>query len=281
MKNKNLLKFMRNKRIATSIICATCVGTLCVGCGSKDTGTKNQAPENEIITNEIETTQKLDETQSTQATEPTKVPTQTNQEPQEAETTKNNSTTTTNDKTNGNTTTKKEENKTQQTTSTSKTETKPSGTANKTESNKTESNKVESNKNESSHSHKWVAITKTVSHDAEYKTVTHEAEYKTERVCVEEAWTEEVTERGTFCKGCWENLTKGAQNSGTEINEYVSQHMLNHKKNDGIYYRDIYTERVVDTINHPAVYEDRRVKVKDAWTETVTTGYKCSCGATK
>ena len=34
-------------------------------------------------------------------------------------------------------------------------------------------------------------------------------------------------------------------------------------------------------INHPAVTEDRWVVDKAAWSETVTTGYKCSCGATK
>ena len=34
-------------------------------------------------------------------------------------------------------------------------------------------------------------------------------------------------------------------------------------------------------INHEAVYENKWVVDKSAWTETVTTGYKCSCGATK
>ena len=38
----------------------------------------------------------------------------------------------------------------------------------------------------------------------------------------------------------------------------------------------------VDTIHHEAVYETVTVVDKEAWDETVHTGYKCSgCGATK
>ena len=39
---------------------------------------------------------------------------------------------------------------------------------------------------------------------------------------------------------------------------------------------------VVNTIYHPAEYETRTVVDKEAYDETVVTGYKCTiCGATK
>ena len=36
-----------------------------------------------------------------------------------------------------------------------------------------------------------------------------------------------------------------------------------------------------DKITHDAVYESKWIVDKAAWDETVTTGYSCSCGATK
>jgi len=36
-----------------------------------------------------------------------------------------------------------------------------------------------------------------------------------------------------------------------------------------------------NTVNHPAVTKKKYVVDKAAWNETVTTGHKCSCGASK
>lgn len=100
--------------------------------------------------------------------------------------------------------------------------------------------------NGSSHTHSWVEQTKTVNHPAEYKTVHHDA----------------VTEEVIVCLDC------GAQNPSRD---HLYQHVIS-GGNGGT---------TVKTVTIQAAY-DEQVLVKDAWTETVVTGYKCSgCGATK
>lgn len=98
----------------------------------------------------------------------------------------------------------------------------------------------------STHTHSWVEQTKTVNHPAEYKTVHHDA----------------VTEEVIVCLDC------GAQNPSRD---HLYQHVIS-GGNGGT---------TVKTVTIQAAY-DEQVLVKDAWTETVVTGYKCSsCGATK
>lgn len=97
-----------------------------------------------------------------------------------------------------------------------------------------------------SHTHNWVEQTKTVHHAAEYNTVHHDA----------------VTESVVVCLDC------GAENPGRD---HLKQHVIE-GGNGGT---------TVKTVTIQAAY-DEKVLVKDAWSETVVTGHKCSgCGATK
>lgn len=97
-----------------------------------------------------------------------------------------------------------------------------------------------------SHTHNWVAQTTTVTHPAEYKTVHHNA----------------VTQEVVVCLDC------GAQNPSRD---HLYQHVISGGNG----------ATTVKTVTVQAAY-DEQVLVKNAWTETVTTGYKCSgCGATK
>lgn len=96
------------------------------------------------------------------------------------------------------------------------------------------------------HTHTWVAQTTTITHPAEYKTVHHDA----------------VTKEVIVCLGC------GAQNPSRD---HIYQHVISGGNG----------ATTVKTVTVQAAY-DEQVLVKDAWTETITTGYKCSgCGATK
>lgn len=120
-----------------------------------------------------------------------------------------------------------------------------------------------------SHTHNWVAITEQVHHDEEG----HWEDY-----IVSPAWTEEVPiyeeQYRAICNTC------GADITGSEAS-HVRNHMLNGENGS---YRNEPTKVQVGTnkIEHPAVTDKKWIVDKAAWTETVTTGYKCSgCGATK
>ncbi len=119
------------------------------------------------------------------------------------------------------------------------------------------------------HTHNWVAQTKTVHHDAVYKTVHHNTEYKT-------VHHDAVTAYRSICNGC-----------GADITGNVDAHMENALLNGNTACGAYHTENVVIQQAY-----DEQVLIKDAWDEqvlvsaaydeTVTTGYKCSgCGATK
>ena len=120
-----------------------------------------------------------------------------------------------------------------------------------------------------SHTHNWVAITEQVHHDEEG----HWEDY-----IVSPAWTEEVPiyeeQYRAICNTC------GADITGSEAS-HVRNHMLNGENGS---YRNEPTKVQVGTnkIEHPAVTDKKWIVDKAAWTETVTTGYKCSgCGTTK
>ena len=117
-----------------------------------------------------------------------------------------------------------------------------------------------------SHTHNWVAQTKTVHHDAEYKTVHHDAEYKI-------VHHDAVVEYRDICNNCGVDITGN-------IDAHFKANLLNgcgSFTSKPVTVQAAYDENVL-------VKEawDEQVLVKAAWDETVTTGYKCSgCGATK
>lgn len=124
--------------------------------------------------------------------------------------------------------------------------------------------------NPPAHSHSWNPVTDTVWHDE----VGH---YET--VVIKDAWTEEVPiyeEREVaICNGCGADIT-------SNIDKHMTDNILAGNMACTGWHTDWKQVQVgTDKINHPAVTEDRWVVDKAAWSETVTTGYKCSCGATK
>lgn len=123
-----------------------------------------------------------------------------------------------------------------------------------------------SNQNKDEHKHNWEKVTTVVHHEA----VTH-----TEQVLVRDAWTENIYGTKFICQGCEQIF-----NTENELTAHQQYYME----------QDNYTHTgagtlsgvVVDTIYHPAEYETRTVVDKEAYDETVVTGYKCTiCGATK
>lgn len=96
-------------------------------------------------------------------------------------------------------------------------------------------------------------------------------ETKTEKIEVESAWDEEITERRSFCSYCGKDTTGDTYHISNCGEYYYSEFFK-----DWIYAgaSDIIKSVVVDVIHHPAKYETKKTKV--------LIGYKCSkCGATK
>lgn len=124
--------------------------------------------------------------------------------------------------------------------------------------------------NSPAHSHSWNPVTDTVWHDE----VGH---YET--VVIKDAWTEEVPiyeeQEVYICNGCKKDITADPD---THMYEAL---LAGNTKCAGYSSEWKQVQVGTDKINHPAVTEDRWVVDKAAWSETVTTGYKCSCGATK
>lgn len=121
-----------------------------------------------------------------------------------------------------------------------------------------------------SHSHSWSPVTSVVN---------HEASGHWKDVVAKEGWSEEVptyeNKARDICNTCNADIT------GTSISAHVKQHMLAGEDKGG--HRTIWKKVQVGTkaVNHPAVYDKKWVVDKQAWSETVTTGHKCSCGSTK
>ena len=118
------------------------------------------------------------------------------------------------------------------------------------------------------HQHNWVAQTKTVHHDAQYKTVHHDA-------VTHQVWHDAVTEEHYICNQCGADITSDPWG-------HLNNSLLN-GGNCGSYHSTYVTVKqgYYETVTDQAAY-DEQVQVRDAWDETVTTGYKCSsCGATK
>lgn len=123
------------------------------------------------------------------------------------------------------------------------------------------------------HKHSYtIPITKTVHHDA----ITHQEDQgHYETVTISEAWDEDVYENHTVCYTCGNN---------TIIDGQAGAHQIWHAER-GETCRYGTANIVVDTIHHPAETEQQWIENwvtvvdKEAWDETVTVGYKCSCGA--
>lgn len=124
---------------------------------------------------------------------------------------------------------------------------------------------------EPAHVHTWQEQTTVIHHDA----VTH-----IEKVLVKDAWDEVVT-TGYKCTGCGtefaseeeckQHIADAAASSGSGSSSSSGSSCANAK-----------CEPVTETIHHEAVYEDKVIVDKEAWDETVITGYVCTgCGATK
>lgn len=120
------------------------------------------------------------------------------------------------------------------------------------------------------HKHSYtIPITKTVHHDA----ITHQEDQgHYETVTISKAWDETITVGyKSVCNSCG--------------NEYSGQ--MNHYNSYGCESPNGYTSNVpiTETIHHDTVTEQQWVENwvtvvdKEAWDETVTVGYKCSCGA--
>ena len=151
-------------------------------------------------------------------------------------------------------TTKKEEEKSSSSKSSSSSSTK------KTETKANSSNSSSSSKPQ--HTHTWVAQTKSVYHEAT-------GHYENKWVQDSAAWDEPTYEERYVCYKCGKVMT-------ADMDPVV--HSSECRGSYGV--ESIQT----GTIHHEATghNEQRWVQDSAAWTETVTTGYKCSgCGATK
>ena len=136
--------------------------------------------------------------------------------------------------------------------------TKPNNSSNNTSPSKPNN----SNTSTPTHTHNWVAQTKTINHPA---TGHNETYY----VTVKEAYDEPIYAPRTICNKC-----------GADITYNLDYHYTAGGCNGSYSNKDVQ----VGTKHHDAVKEARTKWVQDkaAWTETITTGHKCSsCGATK
>lgn len=118
------------------------------------------------------------------------------------------------------------------------------------------------------HTHSWTPVTKVIHHDevGHYETVT-----------VQAAYDEPVYESVVICGGCGKNF--GSSNNATEA---WFDHSLDQIDAGNTACQNYHTEdRQTGTKHHDAVTEQKWVVDQKAYDETVTTGYKCSCGATK
>lgn len=119
-----------------------------------------------------------------------------------------------------------------------------------------------------SHTHSWNAQT----------TVVHHPETgHNEQVLVKEAWTEKIPiyemDEKSICNACGADITWNEY-------EHTKEHAL---KGENAAHHSEWVSTVVgyDEVYHEAQYTTKWVQDSAAWDETVTTGYICSCGASK
>ena len=158
---------------------------------------------------------------------------------------------------------------------------KPSG--NNTSSSNSSNNSSSSKGDEHKHNYN-IPITKTVHHDAVTKVVHHDAVTRQETYTVvdKEAYDEPVYETHVVCKLCGQDFGKGSEASLNAGDHSAITGLSYHstKVQAGTKHHDAVTHQETKTVVVTPAY-DETVVVKQAYDETVTTGYKCSCGATK
>lgn len=156
---------------------------------------------------------------------------------------------------------------------------KPSGN-NTSSSNSSNSSSSSSKGDEHKHNYN-IPITKTVHHDAVTKVVHHDAVTRNETVTVTDkaAYDEPVYETHYVCKVCGYDAIKDGDailmHSVDTGHSYTSKRVL-----VGTTHHDAVTHQETKTVVVTPAY-DETVVVKQAYDETITTGYRCSCGATK
>lgn len=156
---------------------------------------------------------------------------------------------------------------------------KPSGN-NTSSSNGSNSSSSSSKGDEHKHNYN-IPVTKTVHHDAVTKVVHHDAVTRNETVTVTDkaAYDEPVYETHYVCKVCGYDAIKDgdaiSMHSVDTGHSYTSKRVL-----VGTTHHDAVTHQETKTVVVTPAY-DETVVVKQAYDETITTGYKCSCGATK
>lgn len=155
---------------------------------------------------------------------------------------------------------------------------KPSG--NNTSSSNSSNNSSSSKGDEHKHNYN-ISITKTVHHDAVTKTVHHDAVTRQETYTVvdKEAYDEPVYDSHYVCKVCGYDAGKDGDAIGDHSAETGHSYTVK-KVQTGTKHHDAVTHQETRTVTVTPAY-DETVVVKQAYDETVTTGYKCSCGATK
>lgn len=136
-----------------------------------------------------------------------------------------------------------------------------------------------------SHTHNWVALTKTVHHDAQTKTVHHDAVTDTKTVTItdKKAYDEPIYSYVIGCKVCdktWEKTEEGLDEAGLHTAMTGHSYTNNKRVQTGTKHHPAVTHEETKTVIVKPAW-DETVIVKPAWDETITTGYKCSCGATK
>lgn len=161
---------------------------------------------------------------------------------------------------------------------------KPStGNSSNSSSNNTGSSSSSSKGDEHKHNYN-IPVTKTVHHDAVTKTVHHDAVTRNETVTVvdKEAYDEPVYEYHQVCKVCGHDFGKGASaaEDATDHNIETGHSFESKRVQAGTKHHDAVTHQETRTVTVTPAY-DETVVVKQAYDETVTTGYRCSCGATK
>lgn len=155
---------------------------------------------------------------------------------------------------------------------------KPSG--NNTSSSNSSNNSSSSKGDEHKHNYN-IPITKTVHHDAVTKVVHHDAVTRQETYIVvdKEAYDEPVYDSHYVCKVCGYDAGKDGDAIGDHSIETGHSYTVK-KVQTGTKHHDAVTHQETRTVTVTPAY-DETVVVKQAYDETVTTGYKCSCGATK
>lgn len=144
------------------------------------------------------------------------------------------------------------------------------------------SNSSSSSSKGDEHKHNYnIPITKTVHHPAETKTVHHDAVTRQETYTVvdKEAYDEPVYDSHYVCKVCGYDAGKDGNAIGDHSAETGHSYTVK-KVQTGTKHHDAVTHQETRTVTVTPAY-DETVVVKQAYDETVTTGYKCSCGATK